>query len=318
MSKKISQYFKIQPKELQPEQSNKKGLEEIKIKKTNNKQMHKGEICKYCKESFETKRSLLNHINKLHSNKFGLEKTHEEGIIKIFECDFDGKIFQTKKSLQGHMSSHFPKINCPICGNLYQKYALQIHIANRHSFQVKKFPCELCPKSFKSNIRLKAHVKNHNKKFQCQICNSMFPNTSQLNYHKKFYHENPKSFQCEHCQKRFNLKSILDFHMKTHDLNRFKAMKCHRCDFATDIMSNFKQHQKFHKLQDDKFKIKNFIKCKKCPKVFKNEMLINRHMKTHLKDRQCDLCARYMSKQHLRSHMDYHLEKMRKNTLVGL
>ena len=57
----------------------------------------------------------------------------------------------------------------------------------------KKFPCELCNKSFKQHSQLKTHIKGvhqNDKPFSCELCDTKCLFESALKIHIKFKHDN--------------------------------------------------------------------------------------------------------------------------------
>jgi KRAB domain-containing zinc finger protein len=345
MSRKISEYFKIEPKttKIDEEVSNLPKIREcrvivkdIKHQFVNNQLKLFEEVplngknnnnCKYCKKEASTRSNLMKHIIKVHPTEVDLfscpvcnlkffkkpfmdlhmKKKHPDGQVKRFECDFDGKTFETKGRLCDHMKSHLSLVKCQICAKVFKPKSLNDHLKTVHATQ-KNFRCNICSKSFKTAQYLQLHEKTHNKRVQCGICSKMFPSVGVLNQHSKEYHENGKNFECEICSKKFNRKSNLKTHQKTHDRNRPKQFKCQRCDYATDLKDNFKAHQRFHERQDQKFAaMKNPLKCEKCPTFHRDKKFLNLHMKVVHPDvlLQCDLCAKFIK---IRSGLVSHMK----------
>ncbi|XP_070497890.1 zinc finger protein 43-like [Chironomus tepperi] len=210
-------------------------------------------------------------------------------------------------SLNERNSCKIEKSICKFCGKLSSsKENLLRHMRTLHPTEFDLFTCEICNQSL--------HEKTHNKQFKCEICNKMFSFNSHLDDHKKTVHENPGSFECEICGKKFNEKSTLKTHQKTHNKNRPKSFQCQRCNYATDNKNRFKVHQKSHERQDKKFAaMKNPLKCKKCPKFYKNNLTLSKHMwSVHQKELfQCDLCAKFIKiKANLINHIDNHIRRI--------
>jgi KRAB domain-containing zinc finger protein len=288
--------------------------------------------CKFCEKEFSEKTKLHRHIKKAHPLEFDLleceicnqkffkkqslnvhiKMKHPDGQLNYFECDVDGKVFRNKSEMKQHMEVHRSFEKCLICYKMLKPSSMADHLKDVHATG-RQFMCKMCSKSFKSAQSLKIHEKTHGKKFQCQLCNKMFPSLGTLNAHKKTNHENPSNYGCEICDKKFNEKSILKRHQKTHDINRPKSIKCQQCDYATDNKYYFKYHQNVHQRQDQKFaSMKNPIICQECPKLFKTNGTLRKHMKAvHPKDlHQCDLCAKFRkTKSSLSKHMELHFKK---------
>jgi KRAB domain-containing zinc finger protein len=264
-------------------------------------------VCRICDRKLLNVRGLISHMNRMHGDFFGK--------FQYYECDYDGKLFKEKNVLISHMRTHNMRINCEICGAEIQPKYLKQHIRDVHADD-RKFQCQLCSKSFKSEQTLKNHIQTHNKTVKCSMCPILFPRKGKLNHHVKHHHENPGRFECETCGKKFNEKIGLKSHQKTHDKNRAKPFKCQRCDFSTDDNRSFKMHQKSHEYQDKKFlAIKDAIKCEKCQKFYKNKSALKQHMKQVHPDvpYQCDLCGLYVKmKSSFKQHFLMHLRKQKK------
>ena len=75
----------------------------------------------------------------------------------------------------------------------------------------KKFPCDLCPRSFKQSGDLKKHVKEIHQKIKdnfCDHCEMAFCRPYQLKKHVQEVHEKIKNHKCETCGKCFSQSGI--------------------------------------------------------------------------------------------------------------
>jgi len=322
MSRKISEYFKVQPKISKSELNDEGKHKSFIVMEANGKSHEIFEEYPKLRECHVTLKDIKNEIGNQKLKLF--EEISFTNLIvnkqsRTFECDFDGKTFKCKGSLKNHMPTHFPKINCLRCNRMLQSRNLNSHIKNVHS-TIRKFQCKICSKNFKSAVHCKVHEKIHNKEFPCEVCNKNFTIPSQLAAHKKLYHENARGFKCDVCEKQCFQKAHLINHQKTHDKNRSKPLKCHRCDFSTDNKSNLKNHANFHERQDKKFAAMiNPQKCEKCSNCFKNKKSLICHMEnSHSKFLyQCDLCAKFSrTKNALNHHIKTHLKKLSKNEVT--
>ena len=336
MSRKISEYFKVTPKvqnsancgknflicenkltlkvrecrviikDIKSQlDDNLKLFDEISLNKQQKNEIKKFRnkivktTCKICNKKLLSEANLKKHLNTVHS-------------FQQYECDFDGNIFNSKEGLRNHMKVHYRLIECEICYKILKPTSMYIHMKT-HEIRESFHQCRICSKTFKTAYYLAVHEKIHNKKFKCQICHKLFPIKSNLDRHIKEYHDNPKSFECGICGTKFSQKNILTFHQKTHDKNRQKAFRCHRCDYATDNTSHFKNHQNFHDRQDKKYAaMKNPLKCQKCPTFHRNVKMLKQHLnQVHPKNLfQCDLCAKFFKiRNHLLGHVKIHILK---------
>ena len=106
-------------------------------------------ICSICCDSFQKKKSLKNHEEKVHSTT-------------TVECPKCAKLFSHKDNLTTHLKYH------------------------DDSQQLK---CEHCGKGFVSSQKLKEHINTHTgeKPFKCKSkdCLAVFGSSSALSHHKK-------------------------------------------------------------------------------------------------------------------------------------
>jgi len=347
MSRKISEYFKIQPKsdpivtenltiKTEKEEYFEIDFSKVKMESKIENKVSKSSNIRDCKivlndiknQTGRSELKLFEEVtfddsqnkepkNNLRFNENFMElhlKEKHPNQAEQFECDFDGKVFKNKRLLWSHI--HLPLVECQFCSKMFRINYISDHLKNVHTTD-KNFQCKICSKSFKSAQCLKKHEKTHNKVHKCDICNKMYPILSKLNQHKKIYHENGKSFECEICGKKFNLKVHLKNHQKTHSKSRPKPFKCQRCDFATDDQHYLKYHQTSHERQDKKYAgMKNPLKCEECPTFHRSKCLLKQHMKVvHPKVLfQCDLCAKFIKiRSSLISHMKVHISRTPKN-----
>jgi len=293
----------------------------IKVSKSNHPRhmmaLHFHEIqnlllnCLFCNQQIFNKANLTVHMKKIHPKESFEQKSAR------FECDLDGKVYCEKCYLSYHMKVHLPKVMCKICKTELSHNYISEHLKQVHAIG-RNFQCDICNLNFKTSVDLKNHKRVHNKKFECQICKKLFPTKVNLNQHNKYHHENPNSFECEICGKKFNERYYLRKHQKVHDKNRPKRLKCQCCEYTTDGIKEYKNHQKYHEKLDKKFAgYKNPIKCEKCPKLFRDRRFLQYHLRiVHPKvPFQCDLCGNYFSaKSSIKVHIETHMRQRSKLT----
>ena len=104
-------------------------------------------LCSFCPETFDTKKSLKNHLKSVHSTC--------EICSLSFKNDYDYLIH--KKSAHGNLK-FFP---CSISGCSYSSdtsEALQMHIRLNHGDD-KNFTCKTCSESFFRKHLFNKHLK---------------------------------------------------------------------------------------------------------------------------------------------------------------
>ena len=110
-------------------------------------------LCSFCPETFDTKKSLKNHLKSVHSTC--------EICSLSFKNDYDYLIH--KKSAHGNLK-FFP---CSISGCSYSSdtsEALQMHIRLNHGND-KNFTCKTCSESF---FRKHLFNKHLNESYHCK------------------------------------------------------------------------------------------------------------------------------------------------------
>ena len=113
---------------------------------------------------------------------------------KKHTCDLCMKGFCTDTGIKHHkLFLHGSKVECKICGKMFGKKSLRVHIQSIHGTSKAK--------------------KLQNKK--CDVCDQRFLTTYELKKHKIQAHEKFKPFSCENCEKSYAIKSLLVNHMKS-------------------------------------------------------------------------------------------------------
>lgn len=126
--------------------------------------------CDFCNEIFSKSDALIEHL-KVHSNAF--EATNKAITTYVLECEMCGFKTLSYASFINHMRNNHPDADvrkvfkCRICGEGFcTKQGMFRHIDNIHENnrlnlrnQKKNFLCNLCGKSFFSNVQLIVHER---------------------------------------------------------------------------------------------------------------------------------------------------------------
>lgn len=103
-----------------------------------------------------------------------------------------------------------------------------------------QYSCLQCNRSFRRELNLRIHVKNHSKPalaYPCEHCGKMLKSIRILKMHMKTHLPLPpsssvKSYPCSQCDKSFNRQENLRFHLKVHCPDRPFV-----CEVEYDLMN---------------------------------------------------------------------------------
>lgn len=199
-------------------------------------------LCDVCKD-YLPRSNLLEHMTSHALSLAGISAAANEE-IKCEKCD---KTFPTDKKLERHQKMAHQKppklFQCTDCNKIFNtNRVLQNHCKHKHS-DARKYNCDLCQKSFKTDSGLYAHRKTHadSYDYSCQICLKKFKFKVHLARHLTV-HTQEKNFFCRFCSKSFGVKDNLNKHLRTH--YKLFEFKCHICEFMTSQQRYLTMHMK--------------------------------------------------------------------------
>ncbi|XP_055298378.1 zinc finger protein 510-like [Sitodiplosis mosellana] len=185
------------------------------------------------------------------SNKRQHMTTHTD---ERFECDICHSSLASKNGLRAHFYLHFPKkeLKCTICGLTYRsESSLSQHVRFVHNKEPKRFICNVCGRALRKSHLLKEHINKHN---------------------------GEKPFDCPYdgCEKRFYTKTHRKEHLRSHTGERPYKCSMEGCYRQFAYAIDFKRHKfKAHGIYANKFP------CPICSKIFPENMLLKKHLKSH-------------------------------------
>ena len=237
----------------------------INPKKKPEENQHPNTVCQYCKFEAKSKKSLRDHINRLHG-----EKTHQ--------CPICDKKFALGKDLNQHVKSHTEIFQCEECGKtLKSKLALKLHISSIHHgiklTKEKEYVCEDCGKICRNKTHFKEHLNKahlHVKPFSCEVCHQAFYSKHALKCHG-YTHAETREFICEFCSKGFKSRAGLRVHRITHRDVNARPYSCSTCSKTFTQRGALVRHERIHSGDRP-------YKCQLCDASFNDYSILRRHL----------------------------------------
>nr|CAI5870416.1 unnamed protein product [Callosobruchus analis] len=271
--------------------------------------------CSYCNKTFAHKKSLNDHIIKIHPDFIASVSG------KIHECTKCAYKTTRSSHFRDHMAKH-PELaaicRCTYCDETFpRKTLLNEHITKKHPDFIASVGCKVheCTKCSYKTTR-SSHLKDHMAKHPELADNCVF-------------------YRCTYCNKTFVRKTLLNEHItKKHPdfiaSVSCKVHECTKCSFKTTRIRNFKEHMVVHhELAGSRIfnRIKKhptvtnnsvFNRCTYCNKTFARKLSLNDHIiKKHpdfiasvsSKIHECTKCTYKTTRSsHFRDHMATHPE----------
>ena len=306
-------------------------FEQSKVKKE--QEYSESLLCTECGKSFESVRTLVNHVDLVHTQH--MVSCYESG-----EEQRNSMVFDQHLRNVDHVSSAEVKDKVASL-DLIETEGIPINSpVNENVDDVSLISCETCihegkpPKIFKSRSCQKIHFNNWHKigTYLCDTCGESFNLRGQLRNHNSAKHSQksqPKGGACPHCgkvvknvaghiaivhqkeecvcpicAKIFNTYKQMRDHMLYNHNNEGKVFICHICSKELGNELNLKQH-----LRRQHYQVtapEDFVSCNECGKQFPTEYrLKSHHRAVHESDPStCDVCGgNYKNNYSLSKHM---------------
>ena len=220
MSSKISDFFKIEAKKSNIEEtsSNQIQVRECRVVLTDINQEIRNE--KFITLPIAKTKSDISQIKDI------IKKQEKSSKSMQSECNFCG-IIVLKKNISRHKRMYCKKelLDSPNYHKTFNQNFLSFNVTKKHiASETEKYECDFDGKMFGTKIRIRDHMKTHLPKVKCEICSKIITVLS-LNYHIKQTHSTESNFQCKICSKLFKNKKLMRFHEKIHD-KKFQCVIC--------------------------------------------------------------------------------------------
>jgi KRAB domain-containing zinc finger protein len=312
MSKKISDFFKTQPKFNLNSKSNQevpRTTTEIKHEKEAYYEINLDAVKLEIREC----RVVVKDINKKNIKKEPKKSTKTSN-QRIVECEICSKKVQ-RGGLQSHLKAIHSEVmkgfpfGCQFCDLRFlettslNRHTVKAHPEESNSVEVPKarfFQCDYDGKIFETRSKFLSHIFVHKSKEKCEFCDQMYI-TNQLKHHILSVHAKSGEFQCKICQKSFKILKSLKTHLKLHN----KKFKCTTCSKMFGSKGTLNEHIR------NKHKNRESFQCETCDKKFNIKQNLQKHQKTHDRNRpkpyKCQRCIYSTDNPcHLKIHQKFH------------
>ncbi|KAL7638287.1 UNVERIFIED_CONTAM: hypothetical protein RMT77_010851 [Armadillidium vulgare] len=271
--------------------------------------------CKFCSERFKYRKDQVTHYQDKHKESYDkvfsqckicgklLTNAHfkdhmmaHEGIFKhkCALCDYkSSRITDLKTHMIIHVKDN--RYSCSICKKTFRAKNSAMVCEKRHSGSKDK-KCNLCERTFFSNLDLKNHVSYQHKQRKCPFCDFETKTRSFYERHKRehkkgvlFKRKEKSKVMCEVCGRLIFSRSYMS-HMKSH--GEFKEAKteskeyfCYYCSYSGTSSSDILKHSISH--HPEKVKYCNF-----CSYASLNPTIFRNHLKYHVSGSSKDFYLR--------------------------
>lgn len=268
--------------------------------------------CAGCARNFVSKKAILEHVTKKHTEEFRLwetlyvkkklaEKrptqtlTGNEGEGN-YTCRFCPVKFHSASKYSNHLKIHH------ICNHCDKIFSSQQLLEDHKCEFPKSLICHICNKPFVFRNNYIAHLNTHEN--DCEICKQPFTSESLLTIHRKHVH--PEGL-CFVCHRWFGSESLLKEHRtKLHDISVMNFF-CWICEKNIRSERKFRVHMEVHGE-------KRPFSCQHCGKFYARYLAMTAHSERcdlfdERKVFECDICKKaFYNKKKFVPHMKQHFE----------
>ncbi|XP_066484431.1 zinc finger protein 25-like isoform X2 [Tiliqua scincoides] len=211
-------------------------------------------------------------------------------------CGQCGKSFNKKQDLRKHQGTHSTErpFSCLECGRSFRLKQILVAHMKVHGGE-RPYTCAQCGKRFGQKHHVESHQRVHTgeKPFSCTTCGKRYAQKQPLISHLRV-HTGERPYACAECGKTFRNQATLTIHNRMHTGER--PYRCLLCGKACSQLQHLKSHQRVHRGEQHLIEagdIKALAlkraremeekphQCPKCEKRFRDEKIMQTHLKTH-------------------------------------
>ncbi|ALC47487.1 CG42726 [Drosophila busckii] len=140
------------------------------------------------------------------------------------------------------------------------------------------------------------HITSTDQGYHCNVCNKSFRSRTQQYYHRACANEMLKKFACTQCSRRFTTRSHLKYHVESHNSNA--SYCCKQCGKTFKQQCVLQRHMRCHKQVT--------YCCTHCQRLYRSQSALQAHAVVHTGSSlpfKCDICGKhYLTKANLKQH----------------
>ncbi|XP_071488461.1 uncharacterized protein [Diadema antillarum] len=283
--------------------------------------------CPRCKEKFESKTNLVEHLEK-QTCEFVDDAAESETQSETVPSDKAAATLEENSNGSGKQDSERRDLSCPICNCRFQaKTHVETHMKVHDNWENQPFRCARCKLGYSTKQHLSKHV-NMNilclRLSQQQDRDSKDSGVEKEEQSKGISSSHaivPKRHFCHLCKKGFSKKGQLRFHLELHKPSPSRPYVCVKCGLGYKTVSNYAKHMKWEhskpKGEQSKLTAAIFM-CRDCGYSVTKKSLLLEHTRNGCPNKKanpdaeapkaCPVCGNYFSSSsmlciHLHGHV---------------
>lgn len=257
-------------------------------------------MCFCCKEMFLEMPPLRRHTEESHKIDDVIEQIHNRYYPALPKADITSLLCNLCHIHVTDLKS--------LIEHLKEIHKLNLESPNEeplipYKLQEGAFQCQKCQETFEVFKTLNNHMNKHFGTYICYTCGTGFQHEFALKSHERRH--NLKEHKCDKCNLTFqtSYKKLLHHYSVHKKGGRYGCPQC-----TEKFMDYDKRSRHLARTHGIERPVSNCVQCGKC---FKNNRLLNQHVRYfHLNERKhvCHICGhKYFNKSELKKHFEGHV-----------